>query len=76
MVNIGCLKFFEERDARLGGPDLTLASLVTTDDGVCYEIKLCPLRDQTHLQHTHAQRSGELWVEWKGYDQSLNCWVH
>ena len=68
-VNIRRLKFFEESDVRLGGPDLPPTSLVTKDGTARYEIK------RISNARTHKGKA-ELWVEWKGYDQSQNCWVH
>jgi len=63
------LKFFEERDARLGGSDLPPTPLVTKDGTARYEIK------RIANACTHKGQA-QLWVEWKGYDQSQNCWVH
>lgn len=69
IVNIRWLKFFEQHDARLGGPDLPPASLVTKDGTASYEIKRI-FNTRTHKGHE------ELYIEWKSYDQSQNCWVH
>jgi len=43
--------------------------LVTKDGTTRHEIK------RISNARTHKGQA-ELWVEWKGYDQSQNCWVH
>jgi len=43
--------------------------LVSKDDTTCYEIK--------RIANARTRKGqAELWFEWKGYDQSQNCWVH
>jgi len=68
-INIRSLQFFEERDARLVVPDLPPAPLVTKDGTTRYEIK------RIFNTRTHKGEE-ELCVEWKGYNQSQNCWAH
>ena len=58
-----------ERDARLGGSDLPHTPLVTKDGTARYQI-------QRISNACTRKGQAELWVEWKGYDQSKNCWVH
>jgi len=68
-VNICCLKFFEALDACFVESDARPTPLVGGAGVTCYEVSR--ISDaQTHKgQH-------ELWVEWRGYDQSHNCWVN
>jgi len=63
------LKFFEEHNARLVGPDLPPTPLVTKDGTARYEIK------RISNARTHKGKE-ELWVEWKGYNQSQFFWVN
>ena len=68
-VNVHQLKIFEEQDTRLCGPDLPPTPWVTKDGNARCEIK-CISNARTH------EGQKEMWVEWKGYNQSQNCWVH
>jgi len=68
-VNIRRLKFFEARDARFGAADKRPTPLVGQAGVTRYHVK----RISNARVHKGQQ---ELWVEWKGYDQSQNCWIH
>jgi len=68
-VNFRRLKFYEERDSCFGLVDVRPEPLIA-DGGVArYEVR------RISNARNHKGQS-ELWVEWKGYDQSHNCWVH
>ena len=71
-VNVRRLKFFEERDADLAGPDdglvVPLISPVTGSHHPRYEV------DKILCHHTFKNRR-EMLVRWKGYDESHNQWV-
>ena len=68
-VNIRRLKFFEERDARLGSSEMPPQPLIGVGGAEHYEIqRICNSRC---LNGRH-----EMLVEWEGYDQSHNSWVH
>jgi len=67
-VNIARLKFFEPRDSTLGDANLRPQPLWGHDGVPHYEIsRICNARCHKGVD--------ELWVEWKGYDQSQNGWV-
>jgi len=67
-VNIRCLKFFEARDARFGTADQPQRPLQGVDGSDMYEVsRICASRI--------LKGQYELYVEWKGYDQSHNSWV-
>jgi len=68
-VNICCLKIFEALDACFGESDARSTPLVTGSGVTCYEVSWIS-NARTHKGQPN------LWVEWKGYDQSHNCWVH
>jgi len=68
-VNIRRLKFFEACDECFGAADERPTPLQGHAGVTRYEIK----RISNARVHKGQQ---ELWVEWKGYDQSHNCWVH
>jgi len=62
------LKFFEPRDSKLGTANLRPQPLWGHDGVPHYEIsRICNARCHKGVD--------ELWVEWKGYDQSQNGWV-
>ena len=68
-VNIRRLKFFEERDDRFGDGGGPPTPLLGNGGATKDEVRRIS-NSRTHKgQH-------ELWVEWQGYDQSQNCWVH
>ena len=71
-VNVRRLKFFEERDADLAGPDdglvLPLISPVADDHDPRYEV-------DTILWHRTFKGRREMLVRWAGYDESHNQWV-
>ena len=65
-VNIHRLKFFEARDAQFGIVDQQPHPLPGVEGSDMYEVsRICASRI---LKGRH-----ELYVEWKGYDQSHNC---
>jgi len=67
-ANIRCLKFFEARDAQFGTADQPPCPLPGVDGSDMYEVScICASRI---LKGQH-----ELYIEWKGYDQSHNSWV-
>ena len=67
-ATFGHLKFFEARDAQFGPADQPPRPLPGVDGSVMYEVsRMCGSRI---LKGRH-----ELYVEWKGYDQSHNSWV-
>ena len=67
-VNIARLKFFEPRDSKLGDANLRPQPFWGHDGVPHYEIsRICNARCHKGVD--------ELWVEWKGYDQSQNGWV-
>jgi len=67
-VNTARLKFFEPRDSKLGDENLRPQPLWGHDGVPHYEIsRMCNARCHKGVD--------ELWVEWKGYDQSRNGWV-
>jgi len=67
-VNIRRLKFFEAQDAQFGTAFLPPRPLPGVDGSDMYEVsRICASRI---LKGRH-----ELYVEWKGYDQSHNSWV-
>jgi hypothetical protein len=72
LVNVRRLKFFEERDADLAGPDdglvLSLISPVADDHDPRYEV------DKILWYRTFKGRR-EMLVRWEGYDESHNQWV-
>ena len=66
--NIARLNFFEPRDSKLGDANLRPQPLWGHDGVSHYEIsRICNARCHKGVD--------ELWVEWKGYDQSQNGWV-
>ena len=71
-VNVRRLKFFEERDADLTGPDdglvLVLISPVAGAHDPRYEV------DKILWYRTYKGRC-EMLVWWSGYDESHNQWV-
>ena len=68
-VNIRRLKFYEERDSCFGATDVRLEPLIANGGVARYEVRW--------ISNTRIYKGqSELWVEWKGYDQSHNCWVH
>jgi hypothetical protein len=71
-VNVRRLKFFEERDADLAGPDdglvLPLISPVADDHDPRYEVDKI-------LWHRTFKGRREMLVRWAGYDESHNQWV-
>jgi hypothetical protein len=71
-VNVRRLKFFEERDADLAGPDdggvLPLISPVAGDHDPRYEVEKI-------LWHRRFKGRREMLVRWVGYDESHNHWV-
>jgi hypothetical protein len=71
-VNVRRLKFFEERDADLAGPDdglvLPLISPVADDHDPRYEVDKI-------LWHRTLKGRREMLVRWAGYDESHNQWV-
>jgi len=68
-VNICCLKFFEALDACFVESDARPTPLVGGAGVTCYEVSRISDAQMHKGQH-------ELWVEWRGYDQSHNCWVN
>jgi len=67
-VNIARLKFFEPRESKLGDENLRPQPLWGHGGVPHYEIsRICNARCHKGVD--------ELWVEWKGYDQSQNGWV-
>jgi len=68
-VNIQHLKFFKARDACFGESDARPTPLVTGSGKTRYEVS------QISNARTHKGQR-KFWVEWKGHDQSHNCWVH
>jgi len=53
----------------VGSSDLPHTNLVTKDGTVRYEIK--------RISNVRTYKGQvEVWVEWKVYDQSQNCWIH
>jgi hypothetical protein len=68
-VNIRRLKFYEERDSCFGPADARPEPLIANGGVARYEVR------RISNSRNHKGQS-ELWVEWKGYDQSHNCWVH
>jgi len=67
-VNIARLIFFEPRDSKLGDANLRPQPLWGHDWVPHDEIsRICNARCHKGVD--------ELWVEWKGYDQSQNGWV-
>jgi hypothetical protein len=71
-VNVRRLKFFEERDVDLVGPDVSLVlpliSPVADDHDPRYEI------DKILCHRTFKGRC-EMLVRWEGYDESHKQWV-
>ena len=71
-VNVRRLKFFEERDADLAGPDdglvVPLISPVAGSHDPRYEVDKI-------LWHRTFKNRREMLVRWKGYDESHNQWV-
>jgi hypothetical protein len=71
-VNVRRLKFFEECDADLAGPDdglvLPLISPVVDDHDPRYEVDKI-------LWHRTFKGRREILVRWAGYDESHNQWV-
>ena len=71
-VNVRRLKFFEERDADLAGPDdglvEPLISPVAGSHDPRYEVDKI-------LWHRTFKNRREMLVRWKGYDESHNQWV-
>ena len=62
------MKFFEARDAHFGTADQPPRPLPGVDGSDMYDVsRICASRI---LKGRH-----ELYVEWKGYDQSHNSWV-
>ena len=68
-VNICRLKFFEARDECFGAADERPTPLQGHAGVTRYEVN----RISNARVHEGPK---ELWVEWKGYDQPHNCWVH
>jgi len=68
-VNIRRLKFYKERDSCFGPADVRPEPLIANGGAARYEVR------RISKARNHKGRS-ELCVEWKGYDQSHNCWVH
>jgi len=68
-VNFYRLKFYEERDNCFGGADSLPEIFVDGTGAVRYEVSWIA-NERIH------KGQAELWVEWKGYDQSQNCCVH
>ena len=68
-MDIRRLKFFEERDTRFGNGGGPPTPLLGGGGVTKYEMR------RISNARTHKGQK-ELWVEWKGYDQSQNCWVH
>jgi len=68
-VNIRRLKFYEERDLCFGPADVRPKPLIANGGVARYEVR------RISNARNHKGQS-ELWVEWKGYDQCHNCWVH
>ena len=67
-IDVSCLKIFEPRDIELGEPNVRPEPSWGHDGVPHYEIDLiCNARCHTGVD--------ELWVEWKGYDQSQNGWA-
>jgi len=67
-INIARLKFFEPRDSKLGDANLRPQPIWGHDGVPHYEIsRICNARCHKGVD--------ELWVEWKGYNQSQNGWV-
>ena len=67
-MNIRRLEFFEARDAQFGTADQPPRPLPGVDGSDMYEVsRICASRI---LKGRH-----ELYMEWKGYDQSYNSWV-
>ena len=67
-VNIARLKKIEPRDSKLGDANLRPQPLWGHDGVLHYEIsRICNARCHEGVD--------ELWVEWKGSDQSQNGWV-
>jgi len=56
-------------DSCLGEADGRQEPLIMSGRVACYEVR------KISNARIHKGQS-ELWVEWKGYDQSQNCWVH
>jgi len=68
-VNIRHLKFYEERDSCFGDADGRPEPLISDGGMTGYEVRrICNAR-------IHKGQA-DLWVEWKGYNQSQICWVH
>jgi len=68
-VNIRHLKFFEARGTCFGESDARPTHLVNGSGVTRYEV--------SRISNARTQKGQrELWVEWKGYDQLHNCWVH
>jgi len=67
-INVQRLKIFEPRDVELGKLNVRPESL-WGHDGVPHNkiARICNTRCHKGID--------ELWVEWKGYDQSQTCWV-
>jgi len=68
-VNICRLKFFEARDECFGAADERPMPFQGYAGATRYEVN-CISNARVH------KGQQELWVVWKGYDQSHNCWVH
>ena len=68
-VNMRRLKFFVARDVCFEDADTPPEPVITGNGSVHYVV--CRISNA----RTHKGQQ-ELWVEWKGYDQSQNCWVH
>jgi len=68
-VNIQHLEFYEQSDSWFGEADGRQEPLITSGCVACYEVR------RISNARIHEGQS-ELWVDWKGYDQSQNCWVH
>ena len=64
-VNIRKLKFYEERDSCFGPADARPEPLIANGGVARYEVRWIS-NARTHKGQL------ELWVEWKGYDQSHN----
>jgi len=68
-VNIRRLKFYKERDSCFGDTNGRPEPLISDRGVTRYEVR------RISIARIHKGQA-ELWVEWKGYNQSQNCWVH
>jgi len=68
-VNIRRIKFYKQKDSCFGEADGHPELLITSGGVARYEVH--------RISNPRIQEGqSELWVEWKGYNQSPNCWVH